>query len=250
VDEFARLYDLDTLGLDEDLDFYRALARRTSGPILEVGCGTGRVLVPLAEAGHAVTGVDNDPRMLARARERVARAGVGDRARLVEADVRGLSLYETFPLAIVALNSFLHFVTDEDQIECLQAIRRHLRSGGLLALDLPNPDPALLGETGGQVVLEWRRSDPSTEWDVAKFRSQRVDTARQLVDLTLFFDETGGPGLRRHTYTLILRYVYRRELELLLERCGFAVEAFYGGFDLSDLTSDSLKIIALARAEG
>ena len=250
MDDFPRLYDLDTADLVDDLDFYVALAQRMGGPVLEIGCGTGRVLVPLAEAGFQVTGVDVDPRMLARARERVARVCLGDRVTLVEADARTLSLYEHFALAIIPLNSFLHFTSDDDQLECLRAIRRHLRRGGLAVVDLPSPDAALLGEVGGQVVLEWVRRDPETGAEVSKLRSQRVDTARQIVELTLLFDEAGTDSLRRRTYTLPLRYVYRRELELLLEKCGFVLETIYGGYDLSDYASDSLKLIALARAEG
>ena len=250
MDDFPRRYDQDTADLVDDLDFYVARARRMGGPVLEIGCGTGRVLVPLAEAGFQVTGVDVDPRMLARARERVARVCLGDRVTLVEADARTLSLYEHFALAIIPLNSFLHFTSDDDQLECLRAIRRHLRRGGLAVVDLPSPDAALLGEVGGQVVLEWVRRDPETGAEVSKLRSQRVDTARQIVELTLFFDEAGPDSLRRRTYTLPLRYVYRRELELLLEKCGFVLETIYGGYDLSDYASDSLKLIALARAEG
>ena len=246
MDEFPRLYDLDTADLVEDVEFYAALARRIGGSILEIGCGTGRVLAPLAAAGFTATGVDVDPAMLARARARLARMGLAERVRLVEADARSLDLGESFALAIVPLNSFLHFVADEDQIAVLQAIRRHLRSGGLLALDLPNPEPALLGETGGQVVLEWTRRDPETGREVSKLRSQRVDTAQQLVELTLFFDEAEQLRLKRRIYQFWLRYVYRRELELLLEKCGFAVESIYGGFDLADYGSDSLKLIALA----
>ncbi len=249
MEDFPRLYDLDTADLVDDLDFYAALARRVGGPVLEIGCGTGRVLVPLAEAGFQITGVDNDPRMLARANARVEQAGVGNRARLVEADARTLSLYEQFALAIVPLNSFLHFTSDDDQIRALEAIRRHLRKGGLLVLDLPNPEPALLGEQGGQVVLEWVRHDPETGAEVSKLRSQRVDPARQLVELTLLFDEASEDALRRRVYTLPLRYVYRRELELLLEKCGFSIDSVYGGYDLSDYAADSLKLIALARAE-
>jgi SAM-dependent methyltransferase len=250
VDDFPRLYDLDTDDLVDDLGFYVALARRTGGPVLEVGCGTGRVLVPLAVAGFDVTGIDLDAGMLERARGRIARAEVGERARVVEADARSFSLHERFGLAVIALNSFLHFVSDDDQLGVLRAIRQHLKRGGLLVLDLPNPEPALLGEAGGQVVLEWTRTDPETGREVSKFRSQRVDTANQLVELTLLFDESDGELLRRRIYRLNLRYVYRRELELLLEKCGFAVEALYGGYDLSEYSSESLKIIALARAEG
>jgi SAM-dependent methyltransferase len=250
VDDFPRLYDLDTDDLVDDLGFYVALARRTGGPVLEVGCGTGRVLVPLAVAGFDVTGIDLDAGMLERALGRIARAEVGERARVVEADARSFSLHERFGLAVIALNSFLHFVSDDDQLGVLRAIRQHLKRGGLLVLDLPNPEPALLGEAGGQVVLEWTRTDPETGREVSKFRSQRVDTANQLVELTLLFDESDGELLRRRIYRLNLRYVYRRELELLLEKCGFAVEALYGGYDLSEYSSESLKIIALARAEG
>lgn len=250
MDDFPRLYDLDTDDLVDDLGFYVALARRTGGPVLEVGCGTGRVLVPLAVAGFDVTGIDLDAGMLERARGRIARAEVGERARVVEADARSFSLHERFGLAVIALNSFLHFVSDGDQLGALRVIRQHLKRDGLLVLDLPNPEPALLGEAGGQVVLEWTRTDPETGREVSKFRSQRVDTANQLVELTLLFDESDGELLRRRIYRLNLRYVYRRELELLLEKCGFAVEALYGGYDLSEYSSESLKIIALARAEG
>jgi SAM-dependent methyltransferase len=250
VDEFPRLYDLDTADLTEDLDFYVALAGRAGWPILEIGCGTGRVLVPLAKAGFEVTGVDVDPGMLERAQERVERAGLGGKIRLVEEDARRLDLYQHFALGIVALNSFLHFTSDDDQVDVLRSAWRHLQPDGLLVLDLPNPEPALLGEAGGQVVLEWVRQDPETGAEVSKLRSQRVDTARQLVELTLLFDEAEGGTLSRHTRVFFLRYVYRRELELLLEKCGFTLEAVYGGYDLSEYSSDSLKLIALARAEG
>jgi ubiquinone/menaquinone biosynthesis C-methylase UbiE len=108
-DVFARFYDLDTEGYEEDLAFWLSLARRTGGPILELACGTGRVMLPLAEQGFAVVGVDISPAMLAIAREKLSAAGVLDRTELVEGDVLTMELHRQFPLAFVALNSFGHF---------------------------------------------------------------------------------------------------------------------------------------------
>src|SRR5215207_4365133 len=90
----ARLYDLDLVEDPGDLDLYLALATRTGGPILELGCGTGRIAVPLAAAGHDVTAVDIDPAMLERARRRAEQAGAAARSRIefVEADLLGLEL--------------------------------------------------------------------------------------------------------------------------------------------------------------
>src|SRR5579884_2028833 len=103
-DPFARFYDLDTEGIDADLPFWIGLARRAGGPILEIGCGTGRVLIPLAEAGFRVVGVDVSSAMLAIARDKVAASGVGDHVELVQADALSLDLGQVFAFVFIALN--------------------------------------------------------------------------------------------------------------------------------------------------
>ena len=249
-DDFAKYYDIDS-GLETaDIPFFVALARRHGGPVLEIGCGTGRVLVPLARAGFDVVGVDISPAMIAAARAKVDAAGVGGRVRLVQADARALDLGENarFPFAFIALNSFMHFVVESDQEEALHAVHEHLRPGGLLVLDLPNPEPTLLGEGDGALVHEWTRVYPGTGNPVMKFRTQRVDTAEQLLDLQFIYDEIRPGGeLLRMALPFQLRYFHRRELALLLEKCGFAVEAIYGSHELDEYGADSLKLIVLAR---
>lgn len=248
MDAFARYYDVDT-GLEtEDVPFYVAFARRTGGPILEVACGTGRVLLPLAEAGFEVVGLDISRAMLNIAWEKVQSAGLQDKVRLVLGDARDFDLGMRFNLAFVALNSFMHFVDDEDQVRVLRGIARHLKPGGFLILDLPNPEQSILGESGGHLIHEWIRRAPDTGHQLLKFRSQRADTASQLLDLTFIYDDVAPDGqVRRTAIPFALRYFHRREVELLLERCGFAVEAVYGSYELEAYQDGSLKLIVVAR---
>jgi SAM-dependent methyltransferase len=247
LDAFARYYDVDA-GLEtEDIPFYLAMARRTGGPVLEVACGTGRVLLPLARAGFDVVGLDISPAMLAIAREKVASAGLQRKVRLVLGDARDFDLGQRFRFAFVALNSFMHLVDDEDQVRALRAIRRHLAPDGLLAIDLPNPETTLLGEASGQLIHEWTREAPDTGNQLLKLRSQRADTASQLLDLTFIYDEVAPDGqVRRTAIPFPLRYFHRREMLLLLEKCGFVVEAIYGSHELAEYEADSLKMIFVA----
>lgn len=248
MDAFARYYDVDA-GLEtEDLPFYLAIARRTGGPVLEVGCGTGRVLVPLARAGFDVVGVDVSPAMLALAAQRVAAAGPQSKVSLVRADARRLDLVERFNLAFVALNSLMHFVGDGDPEDALSAIHRHLRPTGLLVLALPNPEATLLGESSGQLVHEWTRTAPDTGHQLLKLRSQTIDSARQVLRLTFVYDDVAPDGtLRRTAIPFELRYFFPRELRLLLEKSRFAIEDFYGGYELEPFESDSEHMVVVAR---
>jgi SAM-dependent methyltransferase len=250
-DRFARYYDLDLGDESEDVDLYLGFAKRSGGPVLEIGCGTGRLLVPLALAGFRCTGVDISPAMLLLAQRKLEATAAEDRATLVRADARELALQDRFRLALVGLNSFMHFVADDDQRRLLASVRRYLDPLGTLLLDLPNPDSSLLGETSGQLVHEWTRTSPETGLLVTKMRSQRIDTSSQLLDLLFIYDEIDGEGLvRRTAVPFQLRYLYRRELELLLQACGFEVEAVYGDYWLNAYTAESPKLIVVARRSG
>ena len=143
----ARLYDLDLIDDPGDLDLYLALADRAEGPILELAVGTGRVAIPLVEAGHRVTGVDLDPAMLERARARAHDTAGEDRLTLVEADIVGLRLADagSFGLAFIALNSLLVLPTRSSQRAALRAMADHLAPGGLAVVDVWLPDADDLG---------------------------------------------------------------------------------------------------------
>jgi SAM-dependent methyltransferase len=246
-ESIARFYDADHAGFDADLAFYQELARRAGGPVLEAMCGSGRLLIPLARAGLRVNGLDDSPAMLARARQRLASERLDSRATLNQADIRHPIAGGPYALAIVALNSFMHLASTEDQMAALHSLREALRPGGLLALDLFNPNPRLLAEYDNELVFDKTFTlDDGTH--VQKFVAQQIDAAAQLNHVTFIYDELGEDGLvRRHTTRLEMRWVYRYELEHLLARAGFVLEQLYGSYELDDYRSDSDVMLAVAR---
>ncbi len=247
-DPYACFYDPDLGDFDADLQMYEQFAARCDSPILEVGCGTGRVLIPLARQGYRITGIDASAAMLEKAREKVTAEDLQGRVTLVEQEMGGLALEERFNLAFAALNSFAHLHTTDDQLAALARIRQQLNAGGLLVLDLFNPDLARLLDARGQVALVRVMEGPGAGRRTMRFTTDEVDLGRQLIHTTYIVDEidTGGQ-VRRTLFPFTLRYVFRYELELLLRHAGFDVEAVYGSYDLEDFNGDSEKLIAVAR---
>lgn len=247
-DIYARFYEMDYGALDSDLVMFQQFATRTGSPILEVACGTGRVLLPLARQGHQVTGVDVSEAMLDVARSKVAAEGLADRVRLYHQDMRELDLGQQFNLILVALNSFTHLATLDDQLAALACMRRHLHPGGVLVLDLFNPDLDRLLGFHGQVTLEKTMVDEETGHQVMRFRTEKVDFAQQLLHVTYIVDEVDSQGqVQRTLFPFYMRYLFRYELELLLRHSGFVLEAVYGSYDLDPFDGDSEKMIAVAR---
>lgn len=246
-DRFVRFYELDHQDYREDIPLYLDLALDAGDPILELGCGTGRLLLPLAEAGHAITGVDTAPEMLAAARRKAEDAGLTQRITLVQADMRLLDMPARFRLAFCGLNTLMHLCSLEDQLRALQAARRHLVSGGVFAVDLTNPHVAWLTEDRTPLTLDKEIVDPITGHHILKLVSQRTDPAEQVSDITLIYDELEEDGAVRRTLVPVrLRWIYPYELRLLLELAGFRVDRLYGSYDLAPFATDSERLIAVA----
>lgn len=248
----ARLYDVDLLDDPGDLDLYLALAARADGAILELGVGSGRLAIPLAEAGWSVTGVDREPAMLARASARAALAGpeVVRRLELVEADIAGLRLPgepARFRLAFIALNSLMLLGDRAAQAAAVGALAAHLEPGGLAVVDVWLPDADDLARYDGRVILEYAREDPETGRTVVKTGSAIHDAATQTVALTTIFDEgtAGEPPIRwvRHDR---LRLVGADELRGFAEASGLTVEVLAGGYDLEPLGLGSDRAVIVA----
>jgi SAM-dependent methyltransferase len=247
-DIYARFYDPDLGDLDADLGFYEQFAARCGSPILELGCGTGRVLLPLARQGYRVTGIDASAEMLERARAKIGAEELDERVTLAQQEMAKLDLGERFNMAFAALNSFAHLHTTEEQLQALARIHRHLTPGGLLIADMFNPDMGRLLDARGQVALAKVIPEPGTGRRLMRFYSEEVDLGRQLIHTTYIIDEIdAGGNVRRTLFPFTLRYVFRYELELLLRHAGFEVEAIYGSYDLDEFSGDSEKMIAVAR---
>jgi SAM-dependent methyltransferase len=249
-DAIARFYDADHSSFADDLPFYRELARRTGGRVLDVMCGSGRLLIPLAQAGIRITGIDSSAAMIERAQMRVAAAGVTARVTLHHCDVRSALPPGPYNLAIVALNSFMHLTTIDDQLTALAHIHHALNPDGLLAIDVFNPHTRNLADCDGELVLErtFRLDDGVL---VCKCVAQRADMAQQINHVTFVYDELdGNGGMRRTMHTMALRWLYRYELEHLLERAGFVAEVVYGSYDLDPFGAGSDIILTVARRRG
>ena len=255
ADALARLYDLDLLDDPGDLDLWLALAEQAGGPVLELMAGTGRLAVPLAEAGFTVTAVDLDPAMLRRAAQRGAAAGseVAGRLDLVLADVVGLELPGdgTFRLGIVALNSILLLRSRDAQQAAWVALAAHLAPGGLAAVDAWLPDAADLARYDGRLHLEYLRRDPEVGGWVTKTAAAQHDGATGTVALTTFFDE-GEPGQSpvRWFRRDVVRLTSADEQRALAESAGLRVELVAGGYDLEPLGPHDDRLVILARRPG
>lgn len=248
-DRFAPFYDLEFADFADDLPLLRAFAEHSGGPILELGCGSGRALVPLAADGYAVTGVDLSPAMLALARAAVERAGVGASVTLIEDDMRTLGQLGAahFGMVFSAINSFLHLETQADQLAALAAVARHLRPGGLLVLDLFPPHPDILNEYDGRLIHAGTYRDPQTGERIDKLATSTLDSAEQRIDTVFFYDRLRSDGtVERTAAPFAFRYLGRYELQLLLERVGFGDVNFYGSYDLDPFTAASDRMIAVA----
>jgi SAM-dependent methyltransferase len=219
-----------------DVAFWTAAALESGGPVLEIGCGTGRVLVPTARAGIEILGIDLSQSMLAVCRQKLAQepAEVQARVTLAAADMRDFQLSRQFALATMPFRPFQHLITVEEQIACLEAIRRHLRPGGKLILDLFNPSlPALADESRSEdygdepeFVL------PDGRQVVRRFRTVRRDWLAQVQDVEMIYYVAHPDGRQeRLVHSFPMRYLFRFEAEHLLARCGFRIDALYSDFD-------------------
>ncbi|HEY8548503.1 MAG TPA: class I SAM-dependent methyltransferase [Vicinamibacterales bacterium] len=239
-ERFAEYYDhVVAYRTRQDVAFFVSLAREAGGPVLEAGCGTGRVLIPTARAGVTIDGLDRSARMLELCRENLAREPdeVRARVRLHEGDMRSFELDGRFALITLPFRSFQHLLTVDDQLQALATLRRHLAPGGRLVVDVFNPSlPFLVDE---KITVEPYAEPAFTMPDgrhvVRKYRIPARDYFTQVQQVEFTMEVTHPDGRQeRHIEAFPLRYFFRYELEHLLERSGFHVEALYGDYDRSE----------------
>ena len=247
-DRISRFYDLDVDTYQDDHVFYGGLAARAGGPILELGCGTGRVLSRLAAAGFEIDGLDISQQILEIARRQLRRSEFERPVSLIKADAGDFTTHRQYNLVTFPLNSFMHLATPARQMSCLRSVSRTLAPGGTFALDLPNPESSILGQTERGLIVEYAKPGVLPGWTVTKLRSQTVDPVSQVLRVTLIYDETAPSGsLRRTSATFEMRYVHPGELEMMLTQAGLTPEWIAGDFDGGELNADSEKLVVVAR---
>ena len=244
-----------------DVAFYRDAVHEFGDPVLELGCGTGRITLALAEAGHRVTGLDISERMLERCNQK--RAGLPKEARervhLVQGDMTRFDLREKFRLVIIPFRPMQHLLEIEQQISCLESVRNHLQAagrqfggrGGRLILDVFQTDAERMHDSSYQeegLVAEY--SMPDGRRVRIMERVTAFHRAEQRNDVEMIFYVTDAHGKEeRLVFAWTLRYFFRYEVEHLLARCGFKVNAVYGDFDRSPLGDASPEMIFVAEAD-
>jgi SAM-dependent methyltransferase len=250
--DIPELYDNIPLYRDrKDAAFYLDLCRAAAGEVLELGCGTGRILIRAAEAGCTITGLDQSGFMLERCRAKLEKLTLEAQKRvtLIEADMTNFSLDRTFALITVPFRPLQHLVSVEEQFAFLACIRRHLEPGGRLALDVFHPSLQALA-----AVINPEETEDTAELTMADGRRMRRTfrvTAKHPavqtndIELIYYIGEPSGQ-MARIVQAFPLRYFFHFELEHLLARAGFEIAEFYGKFDLSPFTDSSPDMIVIA----
>lgn len=241
----------DCFPFTDDIAFYQDLASAAGETVLEIACGSGRVLVPLVEGGFRVVGVDASAAMLDLARAKLAAADPASatRARLVEGDMRSFEVEGPFDLAFIAVKSFAYLQSRGEQEQALTAIAQHLRPGGLFAIDLLNPAPAWLLEPPGSLRQDLFQYVPRLDATVSRTETVvSTDLAAQVrVVRSVYEIVTADGSVTKRFVEWPYRYTYRFEAEHLIERAGFAIEALHGGYGGEPFTSDSRTMLFVAR---
>lgn len=241
---------LERIGILGDVGWYKEVAARTGGPVLEVGAGTGRLTIPLARLGLEVWAVDVSAGMLARLRARLAgeAAAVQARVHVVHADAARLDLPERrFALALLPFNTLMLIPDPEDERATLAAIAAHTAPGAVLALDVMNPLTLPLAPERTPAPSEPRTAPDSGNRYVRMAMNGGLDAERRQ-RVCGWYDELLPDGTVRSTdFAFRWRMIVRDELEAMLDEAGFAMQTLAGDFEAAAWTPDSRRMVAAAR---
>lgn len=244
----AELYDLVVPDWPGELGFYRRLVEAHDGAVLEVACGTGRVTLRLFDEGVDITGTDLDAFQLEVARRK--RPGI----RWIEADMRQLDLERAFALIILPGHSFQFMLTPQDQLKALASFKSHLLPGGALVIHLDHQDVGWLDRVCGPLAGVFEPCNtirhPRTGELIRPAHAWIYEPSTQTATVTSKWEQLDEHGNVLHAWTrapMPLHCVFRFEMEHLLARAGFELQALYGDFFENELVSDSSEMIWVAR---
>lgn len=232
----------DALKAQEDILFYRTQAQHATGPVLEIGCGTGRVTLPIAADGVAITGLDISAAMLEEAERKAQQQGLS--IRWVEADAQQFDLGQRYALLLMPFNVLQFFHDAQALQQVLSNVKKHLAPDGRFAFDVFNPQVSFLAADPQQRYERARYPDPHGSGEEIVLEETREYIAdRQVIKSTRYYHL--GTTRNRWIRTLELRCFFPCELDLLIQHHGFHMEDKLGNFDGTPFSSHAPKQILI-----
>ncbi|PZC50675.1 MAG: Ubiquinone/menaquinone biosynthesis C-methylase UbiE [Chloroflexi bacterium] len=244
-DAWGQLYDK-VHALQEDVPFWISEAEMATGPVLELGCGTGRVTIPVSQAGVTITGLDNSTVMLAQARSKAKKLSPRTKTlHLVKGDMRDFNLERQFNLAIIPFRSFQLLLSVEDQRRALACIKKHLEPGGRLIFNLFVPKAGCLEK---QKTFSLSGNEATCLGKTPKIELEEKsqhDEYNQIIYVKNVLKEygEGGTTQKRSEVSYALRYTYQREIQSLLKNAGYRILETFGNFQREPLSETSEEMI-------
>lgn len=238
----SEFYDLvhGEFAAPETLAFYEEKIARYGEPVLELACGTGTYLIPLAEKGVRALGIDISDEMLNRAREKAKRRGISIDVR--QGDIRDFALNQKFPLILLLGNSLQHLLTREQVEKCFAAVKRHLTSGGRFIVEVFNPSLQILSRNPDESVLDSEYETPEGKWMLRG--NVDYDAATQINRITWHYENAATGETKQFSFAM--RQFFPQELDAILAYNDFRVEQKFGDRDGSPFNSDSPRQIIVA----
>lgn len=246
--EIARYYDSENVGLIEDFSAYEILIERFGQPVLDVGCGTGRITLHIAGQGIEIIGLDASQTMLDRAKAHAAKQdSKTNDIEWVHGDMREVQLGRQFGFAMFSFSGFMHLLEHSEQLRTLKRIHEHLIPGGGVAIDLANPIDIFRADDIDSLVVERLFVDADTGHSVMQHSLASFDRITQIMSLTWVYDRIDKDGLvHRALVPQLVRYTLASEMRLLLQLTDFEQIEVYGDYDFNPYTEDSPRLFVVA----
>jgi SAM-dependent methyltransferase len=229
----ARYYDAEVGDKTDDLQLYSQLAADYGAPIFDVGCGTGRVLLHLAQEGYRVHGIDDSQQMLDRLDNKLkALPHLYEQISYTAGDIMRFTSDRTYRLVLLTYNALMHFHTQDQQLQLLATLHDLTADDGMLVIDLPNAGEIFATQETDALIVDRRFLEPESGHMVMLQSTSYLDRVTQLMRVQWIYDEITADGTVKRLFAPhVLRYFFYPELKLLLERVRFSIVGVYGGYE-------------------